>query len=82
MDIIEQLDTFFSSVSSLEVDPDNQNKVLSLFDAKDLRVVIDRALKWLVDKVFLARLEPISIPFDFSKPISTYSDEIRKSLTD
>lgn len=64
--VIDELQRVFTQLNSFEIDPDDQNKLLTPYDSYHLRLVIDRALAWLVTKIYEAKLEPIIITLNSS----------------
>ena len=61
VEIIEQLQIFFSKVNSYEYDPDDPTQPLSEYESYLLRLNVDRSLSWLIDKIINANLDPIAI---------------------
>lgn len=82
MDIVqlmEELWKCFMTMDSFETDPDSPQQILSEPDSYALKKSIDRGLKWLVDKILAAHLDPIIVTLDDP---GESNDEIVDALTD
>jgi hypothetical protein len=61
VDLIERLIALFGKMDSFDIDPDNRKVLLEESDQYLLHKNIDRALRWLTDKVSDSKLEPIVV---------------------
>jgi hypothetical protein len=66
-------------MTSFEKDPDDSSKLLGQYESYLLRVYTDRALKWLVDRIYEANLDPIAITLNSS---GDSNPDILKALDD
>ena len=77
--IMEELWKCFISMDGFDIDPDQKNKLLEESDSYCLKKSVDRALKWLLNKIYEAKLDPIIITLD--NP-GDQNNEIVEALTD
>jgi hypothetical protein len=61
VDLIERLIALFGKMDSFDIDPDNRKVLLEESDQYLLHKNVDRALRWLTDKVSDSKLEPIVV---------------------
>ena len=61
VDLIESLSSLFNKMDSFDIDPDNRKGLLEEPEQFLLHKNVDRALRWLTDKVSESRLEPIVV---------------------
>ncbi|KEJ83156.1 hypothetical protein OXYTRIMIC_131 [Oxytricha trifallax] len=80
VEIMDGLEKLFEKIQSFERDPDNPEKYMGVHEAKDLRCQVDRTLKWLVDKIYEAKLEPISIPVSIN--FNELPKDIQEAMND
>jgi hypothetical protein len=82
MDVVELLDrltSLFSKMDSFDIDPDNKKILLEESEQYFLHKNVDRALRWLTDKVSDSKLEPIIVTL---KDPSDSKKEIEEALND
>ncbi|CDW83156.1 UNKNOWN [Stylonychia lemnae] len=59
--MIINLQNFFSKMNSLSVDTSNPRVILSESEQAQLKYNVDKSLKWLVEKILNAKMQPIAI---------------------
>lgn len=64
LDYLQNLGKLFESLNSFEIDPDNPNIIMGEAESRGLKKSVDRGLKWLMDKISQARLDPIRVTLD------------------
>lgn len=58
--LLDKLSKFFDEVKSFELDP-NTNCGLSIREQNDIRVLVDRALNWLVAQIAFENMPPVKL---------------------
>ncbi|CDW75221.1 UNKNOWN [Stylonychia lemnae] len=80
--ILESLEKFFNLVDSFEFDPKYKDRVLDPRETKDLRINIDKGLRWLIDKIYVEDLEPITLEYDCKIPLNSYPIDVQLAMRD
>lgn len=64
VEIIERVYNMMMLVDSFEIDPDRENTIMEENDSFVLKKSVDRALRWLKDKIFDAKVDPIIVTLE------------------
>lgn len=59
--LLDKMASFFSQVKSFEVDPNDESKVLSNTEQYSIRMLVDRALNWLVAQIAFENIPPVKL---------------------
>ncbi len=74
--MIGQLELLFTTTTSLDF---NTTTKIRFVDSEQLKLNVDRALRWLVTKINLAKLDPIAIKIS---SLENISEDIKQGLFD
>lgn len=62
--MMEELWRCFLRMNSLDIDPDQNDKLLLETESNELKICLERGMTWLIDKICEARLDPINVTLD------------------